>query len=374
MHKIMSSSNPDAKKIAYFISPHGFGHAARACAVIQAAQAVWPDLHFHLFTTVPEWFFQNSLASNWSYHSAICDIGLVQKSALHEDVDATLVELKRFLPFSENTVQHLVNELRVLACQFVICDIAPLGLSVAAEADLPSVLIENFTWDWIYSGYPERKDEFQPWVEYLAGVFKLATYHIKTHPYCGDGVADLITLPVSRKPRLNRALIRDTLHITPTQKTVLVSLGGIPDRLAVAGLEAFNSDTVFIVPGGSESEQWRGNLLLLPHRHPYFHPDLVAGCDSVVGKVGYSTISEIYWAGMPFAYISRPAFRESLPLVEYIRQNISGFELTPVEFESYGWLQRIDQLLELPTVNRTGENGADQIVNFLAGVGLFKFY
>ncbi len=371
MNKILSSSNPDAKNIAFFISPHGFGHAARACAVIQAAQAVLPDLHFHLFTTVPEWFFQNSLPSNWFYHSTLSDIGLVQKTAFHEDVDATLAELKRFLPFSEITARKLANDLQALACKFVICDISPLGLAVAARANLPSVLIENFTWDWIYAGYPDRKDDFQPVIEYLADVFKLATYHIKTQPFCVAGAADLITQPVSRKPRLNRASIRELLHISHTQKAILVSLGGIPERLDATDLRAANSDTIFIVPGGSESEEWAGNLLLLPHHHPYFHPDLVAACDAVAGKVGYSTISEVYWAGIPFAYISRPAFRESSPLVDYIKKNIPGFELTQVEFESNGWHQQLDQLPNLPNIKRTGENGADQIISFLASVGLF---
>jgi hypothetical protein len=358
------------KNIAYFISPHGFGHAARACAVIQAAQATLPGLHFHLYTTVPEWFFQNSLESNWSYHSILCDIGLVQKTAFHEDIDATLGKLKRFLPFSEPTVSQLADELQTLVCQFVICDIAPLGLAAAARAGLPSVLIENFTWDWIYAGYPDRKKDFQPWIDYLAGAFKLATYHVRTQPYCADTAADLVTRPVSRKQQKDRNLIRALLRISPSQKAILVTMGGIPDRLALANHEAANSDTVFIIPGGSESEQQQGNVLLLPHHHSFFHPDLVAACDAVVGKVGYSTISEVYWAGIPFAYISRPAFRESSPLVDYIKQNIFGFELTQGEFESNGWQQRVSQLLDLPIVKRTGENGADQIINYFASVGL----
>lgn len=368
MNKILSPYNSTAKNIAYFISPHGFGHAARACAVIQAALAVQPDLHFHLFTTIPEWFFTNSLESNWTYHSALCDIGLVQKTAFQEDVDATLRELDRFLPSSESKIQHFADRMHALACQFVISDIAPLGLAAAAKAGLPSVLIENFTWDWIYAGYPARRNDFQPWIDYFAGVFKLATYHIQTQPFCGDIVADLITLPVSRKIRLTRPVIREVLHIPPAQRTVLVSLGGVPERMDVSSLKTAFPDTLFIIPGGSDDERRTENLLLLPHHHPYFHPDLVGASDAVVGKVGYSTISEVYWAGVPFAFISRPAFRESSPLVDFIKHNIAGIELTQKEFENGAWQHQIGTLLDFSIAKRSGMNGADQIASFLASV------
>lgn len=369
MKKTISRNNLDVKNVAYFISPHGFGHAARACAVIQAANTVLPNVHFHLFTTVPEWFFQNSLESNWSYHSLLCDIGLVQKTAFQEDIEATLRELGRFLPFSREKIRQVIKKLLTLHCQFVICDIAPLGLVAAAQAGLSSVLIENFTWDWIYAGYPSQKVDFLPWIDYFRDIFNSATYHIRMQPFCADTTADLVTLPVSRKERRNREQTREMLHISTGQKAVLVSLGGVPERLDTATLSTTNTDTLFIVPGGSDQEQRTDNLFLLPHHHSYLHPDLVAASDAVVGKVGYSTISEVYWAGVPFAYISRPAFRESAPLVDYIRQNISGFELTQAEFENGDWQLRIGSLLEFPKVIRSGENGADQIVNYLASIG-----
>ena len=34
-------------------------------------------------------------------------------------------------------------------------DIPPLAFAAAAAAGVPSVALGNFTWDWIYAGYPE---------------------------------------------------------------------------------------------------------------------------------------------------------------------------------------------------------------------------
>jgi hypothetical protein len=333
-------------------------------------QKLDPLLHFHLFTTVPEWFFQNSLRVNWTYHATRCDVGLVQKTALQEDVDATLCQLRAFLPFVPSEVDSLAEMLQKLGSQLVICDIAPLGLAVARQAGLPSVLIENFTWDWIYAGYPARKAEFAPYIEWLAHAFQTAGHHIRTQPFCEASPADLVTLPVSRKPRTDRQQLRNLFGLTPEQKVVLVSMGGIPDQLDVKALRKICPEVTFIVPGGSDEEQRKDNLILLPHHHAYYHPDLVAASDAVIGKVGYSTIGEIYWAGMPFAYISRKDFRESASLVAYIRENIPGFELTQSEYESGEWQERVGALMDYCPVERRGENGADQIANYLASLML----
>ncbi|MDE3091936.1 MAG: hypothetical protein KGJ80_21395, partial [Chloroflexota bacterium] len=86
--------------IAFFISPHGFGHAARACAVMVSLHAIDPTFHFDIFTRVPRWFFADSLRGAFTYHALLTDIGLVQETALREDLAATVKSLNHFLPFN----------------------------------------------------------------------------------------------------------------------------------------------------------------------------------------------------------------------------------------------------------------------------------
>lgn len=358
--------------VAYFISSHGFGHAARTSALIEAIQKITPTVSFHLFTTVPEWFFKDSLTTHWTFHSIQSDVGLIQKTALQEDVNATLEALHGFIPFSIQGIAQLADEVKNLACQLVICDISPLGLAVARQAKLPSVLIENFTWDWIYGGYPAYSNDFRPFIDYLAQIFSSADLHIRATPFCEATPANLVTSPISRSPRAGRDETRASLGIPADQKAVLITMGGIPDRWNVEALRSKYPDIVFIIPGGADREIRVDNLLYLPRHHAYFHPDLVSASDAVIGKVGYSTISEVYWAGKPFAYVSRQDFRESAQLVEYIRATIPGIELTQSEFENGGWQSRVGELLKLPCVNRSGENGADQIANYLASEKLLN--
>lgn len=113
--------------IAYFISPHGFGHAARAAAVMAAIHQLSPTVHFEIFTQVPEWFFAESLTVPFGYHPLLTDIGLVQQNSLIEDLPGTLRRLEDFLPFAPEQLEGLARQLSQLKCDLVICDIAPPG-------------------------------------------------------------------------------------------------------------------------------------------------------------------------------------------------------------------------------------------------------
>ena len=81
--------------VAYFISPHGFGHASRATAVMQALQRIEPDIQFLVFTSVPEWFFSDQDIQGLSYIHIFHDIGLVQATPFVEDLPATLPQFEK---------------------------------------------------------------------------------------------------------------------------------------------------------------------------------------------------------------------------------------------------------------------------------------
>jgi hypothetical protein len=106
-------------------------------------------------------------------------------------------------------------------------------------------------------------------------------------------------------------------------------------------------------------------MVLLPHRSSFFHPNLVNACDAVIGKVGYSTLAEVYHAGLPFGYVGRLDFRESPILTAYIAQHMQGIAITPAQFDDGSWLSQLPQLLALPRLTRHEPNGADQAAHFI---------
>jgi UDP-N-acetylglucosamine:LPS N-acetylglucosamine transferase len=360
-----SFQNPSEFKIAFFISPHGFGHAARAAGVMEAIYEIDASVRMEIFTKGLERFFKDSLSVPFTYHSLLTDIGLIQKTPLKEDLKKTVKNLNDFLPFEPFRIHSLADKIKKMKCQLIICDIAPMGIVVAQKAGIPSVLIENFTWDWVYRGYSGLNRDINDHANYLQKIFNSADHHIQTEPVCQHREAHLLTPPVCRKFKSRVEKIRKQLKIPIGKKVILITMGGIPQKYPFIDKLRNQPDVYFIIPGGSRSLEVSDNRVLLPFHSPFYHPDLVNAADAVIGKVGYSTLAEVYYAGVPFGYISRPNFRESKRLADFIDREMIGMAIAETDFHTARWLDRLDQLLALPRSRPSDPNGADQIANYV---------
>jgi hypothetical protein len=357
-----------ARTVAVFVSPHGFGHAARACAVMEALAELDPLTRFEIFTLVPRWFFADSLTCSFSHHRLRTDIGLVQRTPLVEDPVETLHELSTFLPFEGSLLEQLAGALHELECRLVLCDISPLGIAVAERAGIRSVLVENFTWDWIYERYLVEHPAFAQPIAALAATFAAATVHIQSTPVCRRNADLPLVPPVSRIARTPRQRVRERLGVAPEVPAVLVTMGGVPWRTPALERLAERQGVVFVVPGGGRRVNRRGSLLTLPQRSGFFHPDLVHACDAVIGKLGYSTLAEVYAAGVPFAFVPRPTFRESTTLERFARATLTGFAITPEQLAQGSWIERVPELIERPIPRHRRANGAAAAARALHGL------
>lgn len=354
--------------IAYFISPHGYGHAARACAVMAAMHELNPSIRFEIFTTIPEWFFEQSIFGAFAYHRLLTDIGIVQETPLREDLPETFRRLDNFLPYDHSHVMSLSKEINKLKCCLIICDISPMGITVAQKAGIPSVLVENFTWDWVYGNYVSTDFPAGKFVDYLGEIYSYVDYHIQTEPVCCYQNVDLSTVPISRKVRATSWQIRQKLDIPDGVKVVLITMGGIPERYTFLKRLTHQSDIYFIIPGGSQTMQPVDNLVLLPRHSDFFHPDLINACDAVVGKLGYSTLAEIYHAGVPYGYIPRSTFRESEVLEAFVINQMRGCAISESQFQEGSWVSFLPEILALPRVKRNDPNGAIEAALFVCSV------
>ena len=369
------------RSFAYFISSHGFGHGARASAVMAAMIRRQPGIRFELFTQVPEWFFSESLnqsvgeerIADVGYHSTSSDVGLVQKDSLSEDLPATLLRLADFLPFSPQVVDDLAAQVIALGCQAILCDISPLGIAVAKQAGIPSVLIENFTWDWIYAGYADAWPALHPFIDHFAATFAQADVHIQTRPVCAPTErADLTVGPISRPPRTDREETRRKLGIPPDAPLVLVTMGGVSWQHTGMADMARHPQIHFLLPGDhSQTDQAAAppNVHLLAHNSGFYHPDLIQASDAVIGKIGYSTLAEVYQAHNPYGYVSRPQFAESRILADFVQKEMSGLPIDPVAFSAGKWIEQVPNLLTQPCYSHSQSNGADQVAQFLSILG-----
>jgi len=347
------------------VSAHGFGHAARTAAVLHALAELAP-VHCTVVSQVPLWFFQSSLPCPFIQYLWQTDVGLVQPSALREDLPGTVRELARFYPLRQEQVARVAEVFA--GCDLVLCDIAPLGISAARQAGVPSVLLENFTWDWLYEGFLARCAELRPFLSCLRELKGQADYHIQAIPVCAPGPCDLLAGPIARQIRSRRAAVRQMLGVAAGQRLVLVSLGGLGMAGVNLRLPDDGRDTLYLVAGQGPKAQAQQHVRFLPLDSGLDHPDLVAACDAVIGKAGYSTLAEVYRARVPFGYIQRQGFRESGPLVGFIRQEMAGLEITEQELADGGLAAKIPSLLSLTPPPSRLPDGAGQCAEFLAAL------
>jgi hypothetical protein len=359
--KVESEMTP---RIAYVITPHGFGHAGRATAVMQALQRRCPGVALDVITRVPEAFFAHSLELPFAYHELLTDVGMIQQTPIREDPAATVAALDRFFPLDSGLVEGVAAGLRARGTDLVICDIAPLGIAAAAAAGVPSLLVENFTWDWIYTGYVDGAPGMGRHSAYLRELFDSADHRLQTEPISVPREGIPAVPPVSRILR-DPGSIRAALGIPAGPRMVVLSMGGHDAHYPWLDELAAFDDVVFVVPGGADELRWQGNCLLLPTHRGVYHPDLTAAADALVGKVGYSTVAEVYNAGVPFGCVARPWFRESGVLAAFARERMPGIAIEMEEFEGGDWLPRLPRLLEAPRVERTGPAGADLAARFV---------
>jgi hypothetical protein len=347
-----------AVPVAVVVSAHGFGHAARACAVIEALRERRPDLRFEIITTVPRWFFEQSLKAPFSVHRLVTDVGLVQRTPLEEDLEATAQRLDQLLAPRNGRLERLAGRIARLDCRMVIADIAPLGIAAACRLGLPSVLVENFSWDWIYRGYAETAPRLVRHCETLAALSGTAGLHLQTEPACRREESAVVVPPVARRRRAAPAAVRRSLGIPDEARLVVLTMGGVGwiyRRLASAER---HRRAWFAVPGGAQRRRRRGRVVLLPFHSELYHPDLVQAADVVVGKLGYSTVAETYQAGSAMAYLARPRFRESAVLGEFVRRTAPSVEITEAAFSDGSWLDAVDRLLDVERPAGPRVNGA----------------
>lgn len=259
-------------------------------------------------------------------------------------------------------------------CRLILADISPLGIHIARQVGIPSVLIENFTWDWIYASYQRQFQNVIQHITYLQHIFKQVDFHIQTDPLCEERPSDLHAAPISRSVKTPRQVTRKRLTIPEKQPVVLITMGGVESRIDFPERLKSRPDITFIMPGGVHEFIRTDNVIRMPHHSTFFHPDLVHAADAVIGKAGYSTIAEVYHTGIPFGYVTRPNFRESEKLVDFITANMPGLPVPMEEFNGGEWISRLDDLLALPRVRQERPNGSYQAANFIAerlnGIGM----
>jgi hypothetical protein len=284
--------------IVFYISGHGFGHASRDVELINAIAAQDRRVRFMVRTTAPEWLFTRARAEV-DVQRLETDIGLVQIDSLRLDEADTVHRAAAFYRTFDERADAEARLLETSGADLVVGDIPPLAFAAAERAQLKSLALGNFTWDWIYSHYPAFESLAPDVIPVIRAAYATATGALRL-PFHGgfEPMAAVTTdIPlIARRSRRDPAETRRLLGVAPGRPFVLTSFGAYGAPLPYDAIAASGDFTLLTI--GQHA----------PHGLEY--QDVVAAADVVVSKPGYGIVSECVANDTALLYTSRGRFIE----------------------------------------------------------------
>ena len=349
--------------IAFYISGHGFGHAARQIEIINALAG---RATIFVRTEAPRWLFDRTVRVPFRFFAGPCDTGVVQIDSLRLDEEETVRRAAAFhTTFEERAAREaaFLHEQRV---DVVVCDAPPLACAAAALGRRRAIVLSNFTWDWIYSEYAEQFEVKAPHViPRIRQAYSEATegWRLPMHGGFG-GIASVRDLPwVARHATVPRDEVLRRLDIPAARPLAMSSFGGY-------GLSGFDPATLdcleawtIVLTGRERPATVPAGVVFVDEGAMYAaglrYEDLVAACDIVATKPGYGIISECIANDTAVLYTSRGRFAEYDVMVAEMPRVLRCAYIEEETLRAGRWQRSLDALLaSSPPPERPPTDGA----------------
>lgn len=368
--------------LLFYISGHGFGHASRQVEIIRALsvrlrspQAPAPHARIVIRSAVNPDLLRRTLDVPFELEPGVCDTGIVQRSSIEHDDEATVREAIQFYERYEERTSADVARAAALVPSLIVGDIAPLAFEVAERIGVPSVAIGNFTWDWIYEGHPGLPDQ-APWIPPLIR----ASYEKATHalelPFSGgfDIFPSSERIPlVARHSFAQKAQTRRHFGLRADARVALLSFGGygLP-QLDLAAIDCTADWTIVTTDRVTPTAGAPDHVMRIDERAfadgPFRYEDLVAAADVVITKPGYGILAECISTGTAMLYTSRGVFREYDLLVREMPRYVRSRFISQDDLLAGRWRDALNALVEQPAPPETmATTGAQAAAQFLLG-------
>lgn len=303
------------RTLVYYVTTHGYGHAARSCDVLAAVLRRRPDLTVHFISDLPESFLAPRLPpGDIHYRQGSFDVGMVQVDSVRVDVPATLRAARDMLAAWPDRVAQEKHFLEQVKAGLVVADIPGLPLQAAHHLGLPALALGNFAWDWIYEPFAEEHPGWQP----VIAAYREAYAHtdlLMRLPFHEPMAAfpRRREIPLLARPGRNR---REEIArhggANPDLTWVLLSFSTLGwTEEALDRVEAVPGHAFFTV----KPLAWNRPGLLALDRADFPYADVMASCDVVLTKPGFGVLQECAVNDKPMIYVEREDFRE-YPILE----------------------------------------------------------
>lgn len=286
------------KKIIYYITDHGKGHATRSIAIIKKLQENNFDVTI-----------RNSNAKELITHQipdakiigGLTDVGpIMKKNGFSIDTKKSVYEICKWINKIESLSSKEIEIFSKIKPDLVITDISPMPLLAAKKSHITSIAISNFSWYDVLKFIPKLDlTKLKKFYDNADLAIKLPLGTSMEH----FGKIKNVGL-IFRNTTKTKEIVRQELGIKKGKKMVLFALSG--------------SNHEIQSKKGSNVEYVSLNTKINPKLNPKNLEQVMDGqnyvlaSDLVIGKCGYGLISECLSNGIPFFYVADKSHIEQM--------------------------------------------------------------
>jgi L-arabinokinase len=333
--------------IAYYITPHGFGHAIRSLEVIRHLLARNAGARITVVSDIPEFLVAQCVGRSLPFRRKRLDVGMVQTDSIRFDLPGTRRALELLLRNHDALVAEEVRFLREESIQGIVSDIAFLPFYAATQVGIPGIGLGNFTWDWIYRDYARSDHSWEPIIAWIREGYRRCSLllQLPMHGNCGScpniREVPLVARRAEREPRETLKL----LACDPRHKHYLISFSELNlDSRALRMIEGIDN-AVFFFKHPLKLSFSNGRSL---DAVTLSYPDVVAAMDGVVTKPGYGIVSDCLAHAVPMVYADRGPFAEYDILVHEIKRCLTNAYLPSRDLYAGAWAGALRELAGQP--------------------------
>jgi len=349
-------------RIALYISGHGFGHLAQLAPLLNRLYRLRSDCRFLIRSSLPEPELTARLDFAFELEGGAVDTGVVQKSAIDEDRDASIAQLRDWVATMPAQIGREVALMRRFAPDLILSDISPLAFPVAHTLGLPGIGLATLDWHTIYSHWLDADDAV---IEALGAAYRCCDLLLRP-PMAMD-------MPVFNQQHSIGLIAAAAQPVAnpledDTRRKALVLFGGCGNPAFDLQALASMSDWQFLIPGAEHAPE---NVSSIDFTRGIRAVDLMPFVDLVICKPGYGVLAECWRTHTPIAWVERPDFPEFPMLKKWLDRRFPSAGMCRELFRSGQWQTTLEAALScgraFPAV---AQDGAIEAANLLLGMAV----
>ena len=310
------------KTIAVDVSGHGLGHLSQVAPVIKRLRSLFRDIKIVIRTN-----YHPELVAEFIGEPASCiplpfEPSLEMKGPVFVDREATNSVYRDFHDNWEANIAFRTAVLKELRPDLLVADIPYASLVAAQRLSIPSVALCSYSWLEVLRFFNIAPAEILQTIEEAyqsASVFLQPEPHM---PMAGLGNTKPIG-PIGRTGVRRGDEIRKRLALSPQQKLVLVTFGGMSGDHSI---DLPDMPNVFWIVRNIGRAPQSNEISFAELDIPFI--DVLASTDAVISKEGYGTLVEAACNGVRMLVLTRPDWPETPYFVDWAERNIS-FQALP---------------------------------------------